>query len=39
MTREELMTLLEICTNYSFEYLQTMSLEELRKLYEVKGNA
>lgn len=33
MTADELRSLLEMTTNYSFEYLQTLKLEELEKIY------
>jgi hypothetical protein len=36
MTSHELRTVLEMITNYSFEYLQSLTYEELVKLYEDK---
>lgn len=36
MTKDELVFLLEMITNYSFEYLQTLDREQLQKIYEDK---
>ncbi|MGX1430776.1 hypothetical protein ACUXCC_002014 [Cytobacillus horneckiae] len=36
MTKDELVFLLEMITNYSFEYLQTLDREQLQKIYEEK---
>lgn len=36
MTSDELRALLEMITNYSFDYLQSLSHEELLKLYQEK---
>jgi DNA-dependent RNA polymerase auxiliary subunit epsilon len=38
MTSDELRALLEMTTNYSFEYLQSLSKEQLEKIYEAKTN-
>ncbi|WP_275677145.1 hypothetical protein [Neobacillus drentensis] len=38
MTSDELRALLEMTTNYSFDYLQSLTYEELLKIYEVKTN-
>ena len=38
MTSDELRALLEMITNYSFEYLQSLNLEQLTKIYEEKTN-
>jgi hypothetical protein len=38
MTSDELRALLELMTNYSFEYLQSLDKEQLQKLYEEKTN-
>lgn len=37
MTKEELIVLLELTTLYSPEYLESLSVEELRDLYFKKG--
>lgn len=37
MTRTELISILEMITNYSYEYLRSMTLEQLQKLYEDKA--
>jgi hypothetical protein len=34
MKSDELRAILEMITNYSFEYLQSLTYEELLKLYE-----
>jgi hypothetical protein len=34
MTSDELRSILGMITNYSFEYLQSLSHEELLKMYE-----
>ena len=36
MTREELITILDLQTNYSLVYLEVLSLPELQKLYAEK---
>jgi hypothetical protein len=38
MTSHELRTILEMITNYSFDYLQSLTYDELIKIYEVKTN-
>lgn len=34
MTKDELITVLEMITKYSYEYLKSLSVEDLQKLYE-----
>jgi hypothetical protein len=36
MTSHELRTVLEMITNYSFDYLQSLTYEELLRIYEDK---
>ena len=36
MTSDELRALLEMTTNYSFEYLQSLNYEQLLRIYEDK---
>lgn len=36
MTSDELRTILEMITNYSFDYLQSLNKEQLQKIYEEK---
>jgi hypothetical protein len=36
MTKDELISILEMITRYSYEYLKSLSLEELQKIYEDK---
>lgn len=36
MTSDELRSVLEMITNYSFDYLQSLSREQLLKIYEDK---
>jgi hypothetical protein len=36
MSSDEMRAVLEMTTNYSFEYLQSLSKEKLTKLYEEK---
>jgi hypothetical protein len=38
MTSHELRTVLEMITNYSFDYLQSLSYEQLLRIYEDKTN-
>lgn len=38
MTSDELRTILELTTKYSFDYLQSLSKEQLQKIYEEKQN-
>lgn len=37
MTRDEMIAVLEIKTNYSYEYLKSLSPEALEKLYKEKA--
>jgi hypothetical protein len=39
MTADELRAILEMTTRYSFEYLQSLDKEQLKKLLEEKDNA
>jgi hypothetical protein len=36
MTKDELISILEMITHYSYEYLKSLSLEELQKIYKDK---
>lgn len=36
MTRDEMTALLEMKSNYSYEYLQSLTREQLEKLYREK---
>lgn len=36
MTSDELRTILEMITGYSFDYLQSLNKEQLEKIYEEK---
>jgi len=36
MSRDEMISILEMVTNYSYEYLKSLSPEALKKLYEEK---
>lgn len=36
MTRDEMISVLEMISNYSYEYLKSLSPEALKKLYEEK---
>lgn len=36
MNRAELISLLELISNYSLEYLKTLSTEKLQQIYEEK---
>lgn len=36
MTTDEMISILTMKTNYSFEYLQSLSREEIKKLYKEK---
>jgi len=36
MTRDEMISVLTILTDYSYEYLKSLSPEALKKLYEEK---
>jgi hypothetical protein len=38
MTADELRALLEMTTRYSFDYLQSLTKEQLQRLYEEKTN-
>jgi hypothetical protein len=38
MTSDEMRSVLAMTTGYSFEYLQSLNHEELKKLYEEKTN-
>jgi hypothetical protein len=38
MTSHELRTVLEMITNYSFDYLQSLTYEKLLRIYEDKTN-
>jgi hypothetical protein len=38
MTSHELRTILEMITNYSFDYLQSLTYDKLIKIYEDKTN-
>jgi hypothetical protein len=38
MTSHELRTVLEMITNYSFDYLQSLTYEQLLRIYEDKTN-
>ena len=37
MTKQELITVLELVTNYSYEYLKTLPIEKLQELYEERA--
>lgn len=37
MSRDELVSLLEMITNYSYHYLKSLTTEQLRKLYEERA--
>lgn len=39
MTADELITILEMITRYSYEYLHSLTMEQLIRLYEEKTNA
>jgi hypothetical protein len=36
MTSDEIRAILELTTNYSFAYLQSLSYEELKRIYNEK---
>jgi hypothetical protein len=36
MTSDEMRAVLEMTTNYSFDYLQSLSYEELKRIYNEK---
>lgn len=36
MTKQELISVLELITNYSYEYLKSLDEEELQKIYDDK---
>lgn len=36
MTKQELISVLEMITNYSYEYLKSLEEEELQKIYDDK---
>lgn len=36
MTKQELISVLEMITNYSYEYLKSLDEEELQKIYDDK---